>query len=128
MPVNQTPGTPWWKLSAQHNESHLTGETVPETPGLESPTQQNGGEQTAPGTSSSATSAQNNVGASTSQTAPDGFGPGLGAPPEGELAHTGADGVGVLAGIAASLVAAGSGLVIAGRHRKDDEELSNNVD
>ncbi|MBX7453111.1 LPXTG cell wall anchor domain-containing protein, partial [Mycolicibacterium sp. 3033] len=52
---------------------------------------------------------------------------GLGAPPEGELAHTGADGVGLLAGIAASLVAAGSGLVLAGRRREKDEEDSSDA-
>ncbi len=109
-------GEPDWSLRAQTNTGSMTSEGL--VPGDHES-----------GTSASALSAEYNRGESSTETAPAAFGSETGAPPEGELAHTGADGVGVLAGIAASLVAAGSGLVIAGRRReKDDEESSDTVE
>ena len=40
----------------------------------------------------------------------------------GELAHTGAGEVGLLAGLAAALMAAGAGIAVAARHNADDRE------
>jgi|GEM_PF-5744850 len=101
---------PWSTLRAQTNSGAQTpgagvvpGDSVSMTP-------------------ASVLSAQHNVGEQPTHTAPAALGSEQGAPPEGELAHTGADGVGLLAGMAASLVAAGSGLVLAGRRKKDDED------
>ena len=101
---------PWTTLTAQTNTGAPTPEAgvVPGDP--------------ASGTPTSVVSAGHNVGEQPSHIGPAALGHEQGAPPEGELAHTGADGVGVLAGMAASLIAAGSGLVIAGRRKKDDED------
>ena len=110
---------PWSTLRAPTNSGPQTpgSSVVPGDPASGTPTsvlsaRHNVGEQSTP--------VLQNVG--NTHTGPAASSPSQGAPPEGELAHTGADGVGVLAGMAASLIAAGSGLVLAGRRKKDNED------